>query len=170
MEVNRIISENLDTRSFITMTYGVLDMAEGWFTFARAGHTPMLYLPSDAGGTDAARVLAPSGIVVGLRIPGATEKFAELLEEDRVPIQRGDVFVLYTDGITEAMNGDSELFGDARLATLVSEHGHLETGALRERILREIESFVGGADQHDDMTMILIKIEEASAARAKVAV
>jgi sigma-B regulation protein RsbU (phosphoserine phosphatase) len=169
MEVNRIISENLDTRSFITMTYGVLDLSEGVLTFARAGHTPLLYLSSADGG-DAARVLTPSGIVVGLRIPGATEKFAELLEEDRVELHRGDVFVLYTDGITEAMNSESELFGDARLAGLVSEHGHLEAGELRERILREIESFVGGADQHDDMTMILIKVEEAFAAREKLAV
>jgi serine phosphatase RsbU (regulator of sigma subunit) len=53
---------------------------------------------------------------------------------------------------------------------LVAEHGHLETGELRERILREIESFVDGADQHDDMTMILIKVEEAAALPERVAV
>lgn len=169
MEVNRIISENLDTRSFITMTYGVLDLSEGMLTFARAGHTPLLYL-SAADGDDAARILTPSGIVVGLRIPGATEKFAELLEEDRVALHRGDVFVLYTDGITEAMNGESELFGEARLAALLSEHGHLDAAELRERILREIESFVGGADQHDDMTMILLKVEEAFASEERLAV
>jgi len=169
MEVNRIISENLDTRSFITMTYGVLDLAKGVMTFARAGHTPLVYFRGDGTGGPV-RVLAPSGIVVGLRIPGATEKFADLLEEERIDLHQGDVLALYTDGITEAMDGGSDLFGDARLGRLISEHGHLETADLRERILREIESFVGGADQHDDMTMILIKIEEPIVMERKVAV
>jgi serine phosphatase RsbU (regulator of sigma subunit) len=107
---------------------------------------------------------------VGLRIPGANEKFAELLEEDGIELHKGDVLVLYTDGITEAMNAQSDLFGEGRLGRLVAEHGHLDSGELRERILREVEAFVGGADQHDDMTMILIKVEEAAASRARVAV
>jgi sigma-B regulation protein RsbU (phosphoserine phosphatase) len=80
------------------------------------------------------------------------------------------VLVLYTDGITEAMNAQSDLFGEGRLGRLVAEHGHLESGELRERILREIEVFVGSADQHDDMTMILIKVERSRASEAKVAV
>ena len=73
--------------------------------------------------------------------------------------------MLYTDGITEAMNATRDLFGDARLSRIVEEHGHLDSGELRERILREIEAFVGAADQHDDMTMILIKVEHAAPAR-----
>jgi sigma-B regulation protein RsbU (phosphoserine phosphatase) len=168
IEVNRIISENLDTRSFITMTYAVIDLDAGVMTFARAGHTPLMFMPANASG--AARVLTPNGLVVGLRIPGAQEKFEALLEEDRVELRQGDVLVFYTDGITEAMNHEQDLFGDARLGRLVTEHGHLDTADLRERILREIESFVGTADQHDDMTMILIKIEEALVSVGKVAV
>jgi len=109
-------------------------------------------------------------LVVGLRIPGAHEKFSELLEEHRVELARGDVIVLYTDGITEAMNARSDLFGDARLGRIIAEHGHLEAADLRERILREIEAFVGHADQHDDMTMILMKVEAAAEARERVAV
>jgi sigma-B regulation protein RsbU (phosphoserine phosphatase) len=169
LEVNRILSENLDTRSFITMTYAVIDLNEGLLTFARAGHTPLIYLSGDADSTGA-QVLAPSGLVVGLRIPGAAQKFADLLEEDSLSLNKGDVLVFYTDGITEAMNADSDLFGDSRLGRLVTEHGHLDAADLRERILREIEAFVGTADQHDDMTMILIKVEEALAGRASVAV
>jgi sigma-B regulation protein RsbU (phosphoserine phosphatase) len=138
-------------------------------TFARAGHTPLVYLHGEAG-PDGVRVLTPSGIVVGLRIPGATEKFADLLEEERIDLHKGDVLVFYTDGITEAMDSGSDLFGDARLSRLIGEHGHLDTADLRERILREIEAFVGGADQHDDMTMILIKIEEPVVMERKVAV
>src|SRR4029450_5851110 len=99
---------------------------------------------------------------------GAEQKFAELLQEERITLHTGDVIVLYTDGITEAMNVDSDLFGESRLSRIVEEHGHLDSGALRERILREIEAFVGAADQHDDMTMILMKVERAAAARVAV--
>jgi sigma-B regulation protein RsbU (phosphoserine phosphatase) len=163
-EVNKIISENLDSRSFITMTYAVIDVAQGVMTFARAGHTPMIHLAGPSATNPGARVLVPSGMVLGLRIEGAAEKFTELLEEDRVDLNTGDVIVLYTDGITEAMNADSDLFGDSRLSQIVEEHGHLDSSELRERILREIEAFVGGADQHDDMTMILLKVERPGVA------
>jgi serine phosphatase RsbU (regulator of sigma subunit) len=77
-----------------------------------------------------------------------------------LPIERDDVLLFFTDGISEAMNADSDLFGEVRLAALVSEHGHLPAEELRERILREVDAFVAGAPQHDDMTMILIKFED----------
>jgi len=165
IEVNRIISDNLDTRSFITMTYAVIDLEQGTMTFGRAGHTPLVLSKNGV-----AESIVPNGLVVGLRIVGAQEKFVELLEERRVDLCAGDVIALYTDGITEAMNARSDLFGDARLTRLIAEHGHLDAADLRERILREIEAFVGHADQHDDMTMILIKVEQAAAAAARVAV
>jgi serine phosphatase RsbU (regulator of sigma subunit) len=162
IEVNRIISENLDSRSFITMTYGVIDPRAGVLTYCRAGHTPLIYRPADPEAE--AQVLTPSGLVVGLQIPGAFEKFSDLLVEQCIDLSVGDVITLYTDGITEAMNSAGDLFGDGRLSRIIHEHGHLSCGELRERILREIEAFVGGADQHDDMTMILVKVEHAFAA------
>jgi serine phosphatase RsbU (regulator of sigma subunit) len=170
LEVNRILSENLDSRSFITMTYAVMDLRAAHMTFCRAGHTPLIFLPGPSAPRANARVLTPSGMVVGLRLPGAGDKFAELLEEETVPLNADDVIVLYTDGITEAMNPSSDLFGEARLSRIVEEHGHLDSGELRERILREIEAFVGSADQHDDMTMILLKVTRMGAAVERVAV
>jgi sigma-B regulation protein RsbU (phosphoserine phosphatase) len=163
INVNRIISDNLDSRSFITMTYAVIDRREGVMTYCRAGHTPLVYLPGAASPSHngRAQVLTPDGMVVGLRIPGAAEKFDRLLVEERLPLNVGDVMVFYTDGITEAMNPSDDLFGEARLSRIIEEHGHLASGELRERILREIEAFVGTADQHDDMTMILLKVEPA---------
>jgi sigma-B regulation protein RsbU (phosphoserine phosphatase) len=160
VEVNRIISDNLDTRSFITMTYAVIDLTAARMTYARAGHTPLIYMRSGGGPEEPVKVLVPSGMVVGLRIPGAHEKFMDLLEEESIDLMNGDVIVLYTDGISEAMNANADLFGDSRLSRIVEEHGHLDSSELRERILREIEAFVGAADQHDDMTMILMKVEQ----------
>ena len=160
IEANRILCDNLDSRSFITMTYAVIDLVNGVMTYARAGHTPLIYLPGPSATTQGAQILIPSGMVLGLRIDGAAAKFDALLEEKQIPLHTGDVLVFYTDGITEAMNTESDLFGDSRLSQIVEEHGHLDSGELRERILREIEAFVGTADQHDDMTMILIKITQ----------
>jgi sigma-B regulation protein RsbU (phosphoserine phosphatase) len=170
IEANRILAENLDSRSFITMTYAVLDLGRNVMTYARAGHTPLIYFPAQTPGgrPAAAQVLVPNGMVVGLRIDGAVSKFNDLLEEKEIRLQTGDVIVFYTDGITEAMNTSSDLFGESRLSRIVEEHGHLDSGELRERILREIEAFVGSADQHDDMTMILIKVMEREAARVAV--
>ena len=168
IEANRILAENLDSRSFITMTYAVIDLVNGVMTYARAGHTPLIYLPGPSAALKGAQVLVPSGMVLGLRIDGALAKFDDLLEEKQIPLHTGDVIVFYTDGITEAMNNDSDLFGDSRLSRIVEEHGHLESGELRERILREIEAFVGTADQHDDMTMILIKVTQVVAEEVAV--
>jgi sigma-B regulation protein RsbU (phosphoserine phosphatase) len=170
IEVNRIISEHLDSRSFITMTYAVIDIPRSSMTFCRAGHTPLIFMPGPSPATPSAQVLTPNGMVLGLRIDGAAEKFEELLEEQRVDLSDGDVIVLFTDGITEAMNLESDLFGETRLSRIVEEHGHLESGELRERILREIEAFVGSADQHDDMTMILLKVDRVFEAVRSMAV
>jgi sigma-B regulation protein RsbU (phosphoserine phosphatase) len=168
IEVNRIISEHLDSRSFITAAYAVVDLERGVMRFCRAGHTPLIFFSGNS--VPAARVLTPNGMVLGLRIEGAEDLFEQLLEEVRIDLTPGDVIVLYTDGITEAMNVDSELFGEGRLSRLIEEHGHLESGELRERIMREVESFVGAANQHDDMTMILVKVEPAFIAAGRVAV
>jgi sigma-B regulation protein RsbU (phosphoserine phosphatase) len=159
IEVNRIISSHLDSRSFITMTYAVVDLRRRMLTYARAGHTPLIYLPADSGSPRESQVLTPDGLVLGLRIEGVAAKFEQLLEEATLPLNVGDVFVLFTDGVTEAMNPSADLFGEFRLQQLVEEHGDLPTDELRERILREVDAFVAGADQHDDMTLILIKVE-----------
>jgi serine phosphatase RsbU (regulator of sigma subunit) len=158
LTANEIISENLDSRSFITMTYAVVDLAARTMTYARAGHTPLIYR-RERDAEPCVEVFTPDGLVLGLRIDGG-ELFDRLLTESTLSLDRGDLLLLFTDGISEAMNADSDLFGEARLAKLVEEHGHLPADELRERVLREIEAFVAGAPQHDDMTMILMKFDD----------
>jgi sigma-B regulation protein RsbU (phosphoserine phosphatase) len=70
--------------------------------------------------------------------------------------------VFFTDGVTEAMNDRDDCFGEQRLGELIEAHAHLPAEELRERVLREVAAFVGGAPQHDDMTMILLKVEEGA--------
>jgi serine phosphatase RsbU (regulator of sigma subunit) len=162
IQANRLIAEHLDSRSFITMTYAVLDLSAGTMTYARAGHTPLIYVPGPGSGPRLAQILAPDGLVLGLKIDSG-EKFERLLQEDTIDLRAGDVYLFFTDGITESMNGADDYFGDARLGQLVEQHADLPADELRERVLREIDAFVGGAPQHDDMTMILVKIEETHA-------
>ncbi len=158
IDANRIIALHLDRRSFITITYAVIDLEARTLTHARAGHCPLLYRPGMGCADRAVQVMMPDGLVLGLQIDNG-DRFNGLLEEVTVPIGSGDLFVLYTDGITEAMNADGDCFGDERLSSLVVEHGDLPSDELRERILREIGVFVGGAPQQDDMTMLLVRVD-----------
>jgi serine phosphatase RsbU (regulator of sigma subunit) len=159
IEANRIISRHLDPRSFITMTYAVIDLEARTLTHARAGHCPLLYLPGGQGPGARVRVLAPDGLVLGLQIDNG-EMFDNLLQEETVPLTAGDLFVLYTDGITEATSASGDWFGDGRLASTVEAHGALPFDTLHEHILTEIRAFVGSAPQHDDMTMLLVRVED----------
>ena len=66
------------------------------------------------------------------------------------------------------MNSRDDLFGETRLGQLVETHAHLPSEELRERMLREIAAFVGAAPQHDDMTMILLKVDDVAVGAATI--
>jgi sigma-B regulation protein RsbU (phosphoserine phosphatase) len=157
IEANRIISKHLDARSFITMTYAVVDLRARTMTCSRAGHCPFVYVPGPEAGSRTPQVLTPEGMVLGLQFD-LGDTFDRLLEEVTLPLGRGDLFVLYTDGISEAMNSQGDCFGDQRLVELAHRHADLASDDLRERILTEVHAFAGDAAQHDDMTMVLVKI------------
>jgi sigma-B regulation protein RsbU (phosphoserine phosphatase) len=167
--LNRIIANHLDARSFITMTYAVVDLQARTMTYARAGHTPLIYVKGACpdGETRQVRILAPDGMVVGLKLDNG-EMFERHLVEETIPLQSGDLYLLFTDGISEAMNAHDDLFGESRLGRLVETHAHLPSEELRERVLREIAAFVGDAPQHDDMTMILLKVDDLPAASRRI--
>ena len=153
-EANRILAATLDPRSFITMTYAIVDTATQTMRYARAGHNPMIHLEADTGRT---RVLTPAGLGLGID-EGA--RFDEILEEAEVPLRGGDLFLFFTDGLSEAMNGRAELFGERRLRDVIESAGNVgeEASALKDRILTAIRTFVGDAAQNDDMTMVILKV------------
>jgi serine phosphatase RsbU (regulator of sigma subunit) len=154
-EANRILAANMDSRSFVTMTYAIVDSTARTMRYARAGHNPILHLEAATGRT---HVLAPPGLGLGLD-PG--DRFEQILEERVVPLRSGDVFLFFTDGLTEAMNERSELFGELRLRELLesdAEGGGLPVAELKERILGEIRRFVGTAAPQDDMTLVILKV------------
>ncbi len=154
-QANRILSANLDSRSFITMTYAVVDTAAGTMRLARAGHNPLIQLEAESGRT---RVLAPQGLGLGID-PG--DRFDDILQEVEVPLAPGDHFLFFTDGLSEAMNASAELFGEQRLRDLLEGAPELASEPLKERILAEVRAFAAGTAQHDDMTMVLLQVGPA---------
>jgi sigma-B regulation protein RsbU (phosphoserine phosphatase) len=160
--INKVVSANLDGKSFITMSYGVIDVERREMTFARAGHCPLIHVPANQpAGMRKARLLVPDGLVVGLQIDDGT-MFESILQEQTIALAPGDLVVWFTDGISETMNEAFDCFGEQRLAQVVEQYAHLPFDQLRSYIVAELRAFAGSADQHDDMTMILMKIDPAT--------
>ena len=154
IEANKILAANLDSRSFITMVYAVIDVKNKKMTYARAGHNPIFQLSAN-GDRPRAQVLAPDGMGLALDRGSLFEK---ILEEESIALVSGDLFLFFTDGVTEAMNTRSELFGDDRLRGIMEDNADLSMEELREKMVDEVFNFAGGALQHDDMTMVLVKV------------
>ncbi len=157
--VNRVIADHLDGRSFITMSYIVVDLQRHVITYARAGHCPLLLVPARRGSVlPPVKTLAPDGLVVGLKLDDGT-LFDSLLEEVTVPFVPGDLVVLFTDGISEMMNHEQDCFGEGRLGDLAGVYRDLPLDQLAATLIHEVRSFGAGAGQHDDMTMLLLRAE-----------
>ena len=152
-ELNRILAANMDSRSFVTMTYAVVDTAARRMRYARAGHSAVIHLEARTKRTHA---LVPAGLGLGL---DSGDRFDEILQEDVVPLEPGDFFVFFTDGLSEAMNEGAELFGEGRLRRILEEAEGLDSEAMKERILEEVRRFVGDAPPQDDLTLVVLKIE-----------
>ena len=154
-QANRILAANLDSRSFITMTYAIVDTAARTMRFARAGHNPLIHLE---GATGLTRVLTPQGLGLGI---DAGDRFDDILQEAEVPLVPGDLFLFFTDGLSEAMNTSSELFGEQRLRDLMEAAPGLDSEPMKDRILAAVRAFAEGTAQHDDMTMVVLRVEAA---------
>ena len=70
----------------------------------------------------------------------------------------GDILLVFSDGVSEAMNSNEEEFGEARLAALIDSHPQLSAAGLRDMILFQVAEFVGEAPQHDDLTLVVAKV------------
>jgi sigma-B regulation protein RsbU (phosphoserine phosphatase) len=166
--VNRVVADNIDSKSFITMSYGVIDLDLKQMAFARAGHCPLIRVPGAApAGLRRSELIAPDGLVLGLKIDDGA-MFDRMVEEVMVPLAPGDLIVFYTDGISETMNDAFDCYGEPRLAKVLEQYAHLPFEQLRSFIFADLRAFAGDADQHDDMTMILLKVDDLAPHRLPV--
>ncbi len=148
---NRVFFESAPRGTFISMIYGVVDVRARTFTFARAGHNPVILRRAPSQQAD---ILQPPGMALGL---DAGPRFDASLRVETLGLSVGDMLVFYTDGFSEAMNLDRALYGDDTLAAEASK-SHGAARHTLDALTHGVSAFMNGASQHDDMTMIVLKL------------
>ncbi len=134
---------------FVTMLYAIFDMNEMSIVYSNGGHLPLLSVSRDGKSV----FLDPAG---GLPL-GLVE--GEYLEE-KAGFREGDTLVFYTDGVTEAMNANSELYGKERLEKVVRARIDLSSQEILEAIKNDVRRFEPKSKQHDDITAIVVKLQK----------
>jgi serine phosphatase RsbU (regulator of sigma subunit) len=150
-KVNSLVHRSTEESGFITFFYCVLDTQTGHLRYVNAGHNPPCVLRGD-GRKD---YLDRGGVVIGI-MSGMT------YEEGETHIGRGDAVVLYTDGITEATNPRDEMYGEARLESVLEEYRGESAREIEERVYTDVKDFTEGAAQADDLTMVIVKMIDVS--------
>ncbi len=152
-KVNRHVTSDMKRGMFVTMFYIILDSRTRAINFASAGHNPMILY---RGKTKEVYFLKPKGFPVGIDLP-EEEMFSRNLALQKVSLEKNDMLVIYTDGITEAMNEQKDQFGEERLVKVIKENSHLTPQEFVEQLNQAIAQFTKGAEQNDDITVVAIK-------------
>ncbi|HLF26481.1 MAG TPA: SpoIIE family protein phosphatase [Anaerolineae bacterium] len=144
---NELILNDSRTDQFITVFYGVLDPDAATLRFVNAGHNPPML------------VQAASGAIFALHAPGTALGILDSIQltESQVRFEPDDVLLLYTDGVTDALNANVEEFGMERLAQLLVENRQRSASEIVRGICEAIQEFVGQAEPFDDMTIVALK-------------
>jgi sigma-B regulation protein RsbU (phosphoserine phosphatase) len=150
--VNNKLCENNEADMFVTAFMGFYNITSGKFTYVNAGHNPPLVKKHG------------SGYEFLEMKPGFVLAWMEnaQYDEKEITLKPGDVLYLYTDGVTEAMNGRRELFGEGRLLAALNANRDSRPEELLSAVKREVDKFADGAQQADDITMLAVKINDAA--------
>jgi transposase len=152
-KVNQHVTADMKKGMFVTMFYVVLDSRRRTINFASAGHNPMILY---RGRTKEIYFLKPKGFPMGISLPDG-EMFERSLAIQKISLEKNDMLVIYTDGITEAMNKQKKQFGEERLIATIRDNSHLTPEAFVNELSRRIAAFTDGAEQNDDITVVAIK-------------
>lgn len=147
IHANEELCEGNDTGMFVTAWMGLLNTKTGLVTFANAGHNPPAVKHSD--GTFTYLKTRPGFVLAGME--GVRYRKCE------VQLEPGDIIYLYTDGVTEAVNINEELYGEERLLTILNANAAAGTEMICEEVKVNVDAFAGEAPQFDDITMICLK-------------
>jgi len=152
MRANRRIKQDVTSGMFVALLYAVLDAQDQYLGLCSAGQTQPVHLSAETG---EAILVETEGDTFPLGILGDAE-----YKETRLQLAPGDKVVFYTDGIVEAMNDQEEMFGFDRLLEVVQGATSMTAESLLKEILDKVNEFVGGAAQHDDLTVIVVSVGE----------
>ncbi|MBN1808829.1 MAG: serine/threonine-protein phosphatase [Planctomycetes bacterium] len=151
---NDELAEDLDSETFITVLYALLDAESGRMTVARAGHPkPIIYNPERSPRWS---YVEAKGLVLGMT---KGQVFRKSLAEAEVLLAPGDVFFFYTDGLVEAHDEHNEAYGDSRMIEVIERHGGKHPQDLLKAIVEDVEGFLSGKPLGDDVTLIAVKRE-----------
>ena len=143
---NFLLYNSSAPEKYATLFLGVLDYKAHQFIYCNAGHdNPFFFCPQKP-----VSRLQTGGIVVGFM-----KEFA--FEQATIPFGVNDVLVIYSDGVTEAMNSRNQEFGEQRLHNVLQNSIHSGATDIIERVLKEVDTFTGETPQMDDMTLMVIK-------------
>lgn len=160
-EVLRRVNEGVkaDTKEsvFVTITYGILDISNDRFRFARAGHEPVLL--RHAGPEAQVDAYQPEGMAVGL-VPS---DIFNLIEEMELQLAPGDMVLLYTDGVVESLNPSADEYGRNRLIDLLRKADTPSAEGLIRQLEEDIRKFAKGTPQHDDITLVALSMKPSTA-------
>jgi sigma-B regulation protein RsbU (phosphoserine phosphatase) len=146
--INDVIYQNTSADKFITAFFGVIDPATGYFSYVNAGHNPPLLFTEH--GVDA---LDCGGVILGI-MPSIIP-----YNVGTVKMTRGDLLILYTDGVNEAFNTHSEEYGEARMRDLFISSPVVSASEAVERLRDDVMRFTGDAPQSDDITIVALRKE-----------
>lgn len=150
-KVNRQIYPDIKEDMFISMAYVILDHVRGTVTLSRAGHdAPILF----DNATRMATPVKPPGMVVGI---DSGSVFDRITGDFALTLNRDDCLLLYTDGVTEALDANGDEFGPERMIDSVRASAPEGAPAIISRLIDELRSFVGAQPQNDDITLIAIR-------------
>ncbi|NQT91104.1 MAG: CHASE2 domain-containing protein [Candidatus Omnitrophica bacterium] len=151
-ELNDQISVESSSGLFVTLSYMMVDMDSKKLKIVDAGHLPVIYAGADK---ETSLITSTSGMAVGI-MDGVE------FGESEVSMVPGDVFVLYTDGVTEARNTRKEEFGEDRLKEVVTRYKGLDAKGITAKLYDELKHFTGKAPQHDDITIAVVKVSSTT--------
>jgi sigma-B regulation protein RsbU (phosphoserine phosphatase) len=146
-EVNSYLCEYTRTTEFVTIFYGVLDAEKMTLTYTNAGHNPPIII-RDGAGVFLEQGGIPAGIIRETNY-----------NEEQIGLCSGDTILLYTDGVTEAMNSEKEIFGIRRLMNIFQKNHSKNSEEIIKIIYDRILDFLGDAPQSDDLTLMTIKVK-----------
>jgi len=149
IHINRRIFEGLERKSFITMILAYFDLQKKEVRICRAGHNKALIRTNGK-----LHFLNAHGIGLGLE---RGKIFEEELQEIKRPLSKDNIFVFYTDGLTEAMDDKNNQFGEETVHRIVETSWKYRAKELEGSILSSVEKFRGAAEPHDDLTLVVVK-------------
>jgi len=150
-QVNRQLYPDIKEDMFISMAYLLLDEKGNDITLCRAGHdAPLLYNAA----SQTVQKINPPGMALGI---DSGDVFERVSRDYTLQMQPGDCLILYTDGITEALDAKGDEYGVKRMIQCIQAAAHEGAASIRKRLTDDLIAFIGNHPQNDDITLIVIQ-------------